>query len=509
MFVQSHLNTLVSSDNKLVQTIVFTFISSLIYNIVGKLQLIQFNDITTFFKNIPSIFKKWLNGECNCIEFIAEPVSIKYGTFDAGIKMNYSTKFLALLDHIHEKKIKIKHLRESDCYTGYTESFSKDNNKHYVGNINMSHNFEINDDKDIFCTLNLEYTKKIEKIGKDESNTCICHQLCIYSYKKNIEELQQFINEIYEKYLIKLEEKNRNKQYFFNYQEFLVKDGKKALVCKQTPFKSNKNFKHLFIENKDVIINEIKFFINNPQWYKENGIPYHLGIMLYGTPGCGKTSFIKSLISETKYSAIYIDLNKVKSATDFENIFNTTEINGSVFDLNKRIYILEDIDCISDIVIDRNLKKDEKDEKESKDGESNKKELSVSEKIVYKLMTQSEKEDKINDALNLSTILNVIDGIIETPGRIIIMTTNCIDKLDKALIRPGRIDIKIEFKKASKDIILDMVSSFYKIEKNELYKKYKKYIDKMNSYKFTGAEISNFCLLYKNNIESCFEHIIS
>ena len=412
--------------------------------------------------------------------------------------MGYSKKFLALLDHIHCNNKILKHLREVDDYDGQWINNLNKNEKPYVSKINIEDKFAINQDKNIFCSLNLNYSKNIERVAKDETTSCICHQLIVYSYTKNIQEIKDFIDEIYKKYEIKISEKNKNKQYFFHYQEFNVKDNKKQLICKQIPFESNKNFKHLFIENKDLIINEINFFINNPEWYKEHGIPYHLGIMLYGAPGCGKTSFIKSLIAETRYNAIYVDLNKITSSSDFENIFNTNEINGNIFDLNKRIYILEDIDCISDIIIDRNLKKEE----------PIKQHVSIAEKIMYDVMTQNKDEFKTNDALNLSTILNVMDGVIETPGRIIIMTTNCIDKLDKALIRPGRIDLKIEFKKASKDIILDMLSSFYKIEKIELYKKYKNYIDKIDNYKFTGAEISNICLLYKNNIEKCLQYMI-
>lgn len=40
-------------------------------------------------------------------------------------------------------------------------------------------------------------------------------------------------------------------------------------------------------------------------------------------------------------------------------------------------------------------------------------------------------------------LLNVLDGVVDTPGRIVVMTTNLINILDDALIRPGRIDKKI------------------------------------------------------------------
>ena len=66
-----------------------------------------------------------------------------------------------------------------------------------------------------------------------------------------------------------------------------------------------------------------------------------------------------------------------------------------------------------------------------------------------------------DDELTLSFILNLIDGIRETPGRIIILTSNHYDQLDKALIRPGRIDITLEMKNASRNTINQIYENFY------------------------------------------------
>ncbi len=69
----------------------------------------------------------------------------------------------------------------------------------------------------------------------------------------------------------------------------------------------------------------------------------------------------------------------------------------------------------------------------------------------------------VQDPLTLSFLLNLIDGIIEQPSRILIMTT---DQIDPALIRPGRIDFKQEFKLCSKPIIKDMIEHFFEKENN-------------------------------------------
>ena len=66
-----------------------------------------------------------------------------------------------------------------------------------------------------------------------------------------------------------------------------------------------------------------------------------------------------------------------------------------------------------------------------------------------------------SDNITLSYILNIIDGIRETPGRILIITSNDYNSLDPALIRPGRIDITLEMKNASIDIIKEMYAHYY------------------------------------------------
>ena len=67
-----------------------------------------------------------------------------------------------------------------------------------------------------------------------------------------------------------------------------------------------------------------------------------------------------------------------------------------------------------------------------------------------------------DDKITLSFILNIIDGIRETPGRILIITSNDYNSLDPALIRPGRIDLTLELKNASIDVIKEMYTHYYK-----------------------------------------------
>ena len=68
---------------------------------------------------------------------------------------------------------------------------------------------------------------------------------------------------------------------------------------------------------------------------------------------------------------------------------------------------------------------------------------------------------KTPDKLDLSGILNVLDGVVDTPGRLLVMTTNHPDKLDPALIRPGRIDKNIKLGYMEVDDALAMVAHYF------------------------------------------------
>lgn len=103
--------------------------------------------------------------------------------------------------------------------------------------------------------------------------------------------------------------------------------------------------------------------------------------------------------------------------------------------------------------------------------------------------------------------MNILDGIIETPNRIIIMTTNYPEKLDKALLREGRIDINIKLKLFNKKMINELLSSFYELDDDYLInnEKFNNIID----YKISPAQIINICQRNINSIENTLDEILS
>ena len=102
---------------------------------------------------------------------------------------------------------------------------------------------------------------------------------------------------------------------------------------------------------------------------------------------------------------------------------------------------------------------------------------------------------KNDEAITLDDILNLWDGIRETPGRILIISSNHYDKLDSALIRPGRIDITHELSNTSHNTISEIYLHLFgnKINKNVL--------SEVKEFFYSPAEIINMYVSYKNEEE--------
>ena len=114
------------------------------------------------------------------------------------------------------------------------------------------------------------------------------------------------------------------------------------------------------------------------------------------------------------------------------------------------------------------------------------------------MLLQSSQKIENKEELTLAFILNLLDGILETPGRIIILTTNHPEKLDSALVRPGRIDINVCFGFCSNDTIIELVKNFYEsidYESNE-WINFTKELEEYEEYLITPAEVNRIIFNY-------------
>ena len=107
--------------------------------------------------------------------------------------------------------------------------------------------------------------------------------------------------------------------------------------------------------------------------------------------------------------------------------------------------------------------------------------------------------------MTLSGLLNALDGVAESDGRIVFMTTNYIDRLDQALIRPGRVDVKYYIGYASHH---QMYSMFLKFYPNANPATANAFADKLVGLKkdISSAQIQGYFMFYKNQPEQAFEN---
>lgn len=152
-------------------------------------------------------------------------------------------------------------------------------------------------------------------------------------------------------------------------------------------------------DNKIAIEEKVQKFIDNKDVYIEHEITYKLGILLYGAPGTGKTSLAKALACKYMCSLVVINVNDILDFKDYSFSSARRDKNDKV------IVLLEDIDCVLN----------DKDDRERGTGTT-----------------------------KLHKLLQILDGVNSSDNTIYIATTNYIDRLDSALTRDGRFDLKIE-----------------------------------------------------------------
>jgi len=352
--------------------------------------------------------------------------------------------------------------------------------------------------------VKLNENKMVDNAEKP-GNEGIEQTIELFSYTKSMQELRAFLNKITHEYKIKIENKLGDKMYYFNQHPMnapTATNGQKDYtklpnnsVFTMKVFQTNRKFTNLFGPEISVVRKRVEFFIKNRKWYDTKGIPYTLGLLLSGQAGAGKTSSIKCLANETKRHIININLNNDITKTQLENLFfnelimvlnvSTGQSEKYYIPLDQRIYVLEDIDCQSDLVMERTAKKTA----------AEKPDVPTSVKTnPSKPDTYSNNDDWMQaEKIDLSFLLNLLDGVLEIPGRIVIMTSNFPEKLDKALIRPGRIDVIANFTKCSHQTMIEMMEFFYDIR---LTDEEKEAILRTSEYVISPAEMSK--LMFEN-----------
>ena len=230
--------------------------------------------------------------------------------------------------------------------------------------------------------------------------------------------------------------------------------------------KTNKNFNNTIVnENIKVdLYDDIEYFINNEKWFTDKGIPYKRGYLLYGPPGTGKTSIVKAISNTYQLPIFNLDLSSVKSNVDLLKL--VTDINY-LSNNQKYIVTIEDIDRCPLF------------------------------STCYDRHRQLE-----NNTLSIDCLLNVLDGIIETHGRIFFMSANDLavfDRVKDVLFRPGRIDKKLHITYCTNTQVSKIIENYYDIKDANILEK----VNDCNLNNVTPADLIKV-LQSTNKIEDLF-----
>jgi chaperone BCS1 len=312
------------------------------------------------------------------------------------------------------------------------------------------------------------------------------------------------------------QENERKRMFFLAVAPEESKDNKKTnCEFKQYPLSDHKTFKSLFFPEKAGLLSLVDDFVNHRGKFSIEGFPQKLGILLDGPPGTGKTSLIKALAHYTNRHIISVNLAKVKTNQELMDLFfdMVFPVRGSDVPLKLKfsqvVFVMEDVDAASSVVYARKTDKDKSSSKDNKalpklsisrqqsreaevaagTGPSTDKAGEIMEQVVEALTSAMAEADEScdegegsggkkksfcgpfkskfyrpEDDLNLSGLLNVIDGVVDAPDRILIMTTNHPEKLDPALIRPGRINKKLRLGHVDQMCLRAMVEHYLQVE---------------------------------------------
>jgi chaperone BCS1 len=175
---------------------------------------------------------------------------------------------------------------------------------------------------------------------------------------------------------------------------------------------------------KECLLEDVAQFRQSKQRYQQLGVPYHRGYLFHGPPGTGKTSLVSALAAHFGLSIYVINLADFNDRT-LMNAVNQVPANS--------VLLFEDIDCMR--------------------GSQSREGLDTG--------NSNNAKENTSSSVTLSGLLNVLDGFHAPSGVLFVMTTNRVEQLDAALLRPGRIDYQLYMGNASDAQKVDLYRRFF------------------------------------------------
>lgn len=418
-----------------------------------------------------------------------------FGVYNSysSIRCNFTNRFRAFWNEVSTRFTTSTDILTIQETSNYNEGSGINNNRSNddIFLVSQRKQFLMDEDLQIYAVtcIDNETTNSEKRSSHVEK-----YNVILYSYHCTLNQLTEYIDDMTETYMKSIEEDRQYKRFCYTLTHVKSDEGRFERWTEQE-FKTTSSFDNMFFDEKTATLDQLDFFTNNVDWYYDKGIQHSIGFGLHGPPGTGKTSFIKCLAKKTNRHIVSISLKLIKSKRQLEEIFFESHYNhmnrDSPISFDKKIIVFEDIDCIGDIVIDRDLK--------SKNAL-----MEIANTAENKEVKDTIEKMKIpfgEEPLTLDDFLNLLDGVRETPGRIIVLTSNHYDKLDKALTRPGRIDCTIHMQNISHSNLQKMCEIYFgkKMMKRDL--------EKIKERSHSPAEIINLYTIHKNDMKGFIQSL--
>ncbi|KAK4902706.1 Complex III assembly protein translocase and chaperone [Elasticomyces elasticus] len=215
------------------------------------------------------------------------------------------------------------------------------------------------------------------------------------------------------------------------------------------------------------VLSDVHEFLDARTWYLDRGIPYRRGYLLYGPPGTGKTSFCQALAGELDFNIAMLSLSQ-RGLTD--DLLNHLLLNVPP----RTLVLLEDADA------------------------------------AFSNRRQTESDGYSGANVTYSGLLNALDGVASAEERMIFMTTNHIDRLDDALIRPGRVDMTVHLDNATEWQMEKLWDRFY-AEQDVTGEGKRRFLARATSAGLPGnvstAALQGLFLYNKGNVEGAIDMV--
>lgn len=244
---------------------------------------------------------------------------------------------------------------------------------------------------------------------------------------------------------------------------------------------------------KQEIMDDLETFSKSKDYYAKIGKAWKRGYLLYGPPGTGKSSMIAAMANFLQYDVYDVELTSVKDNTELRKLLIDTT--------SKSIIVIEDIDCSLDLTGQREKEKNTETKKDKEDSEE--------EAVKEKMKKAGEPKEKKSE-VTLSGLLNFIDGLWSAIGgeKLIVFTTNYVEKLDPALIRRGRMDKHIVLSYCCFESFKVLARNYLDVDESHAhFPEIRRLLEETN---MTPADIAENLMpkSSKENADSCLERLI-